>query len=290
MLIVGLALALLGAGGLARAPTAQVLPPAPVAMEAVLRQRLEQLYATRLQAFENDRYAAYGELAAGLHHGLKTPLSSVRAAAQVAQLKVGPDHPARTQLDDIITEVDGLVDQIRLFLKAAGCGASTHVDIPAEQIVRNLDKPYAEEAQRRGVRWSCSVDTGGVEVAADATLLDMALRNIVENAIDASPAGSTIALVAKPCEAPTRAGLDGTASTSGAWIELAISDQGPGIPKSVLDGRATTSKPKGSGLGIALARRIVQRHGGALAIDTGPRQGTTVRVMLPAAHSRVKAA
>ena len=253
-------------------------------MEQVLRQRLEELYAIRLRAWQTDRFAAYGELAAGLSHGLKTPLAGIRAAAQVVQMQLGPDHPAAAQMDDIVSETDSLVEQVRRFLSATGSGAPVPARIRPGQLVEALDRDYAGEAARRGLTWKTAVEQGLDELWIDPALVEMACRNLVENAMAATPRGSAVELTARSGQVPERAGLDDAPAQPGRWVELAIRDEGPGIPKRVLAGqRVVSEKPDGSGLGMAIARRIIARHGGAIVFEPGCERGTVVRVLLPAA-------
>jgi signal transduction histidine kinase len=253
-------------------------------VEALLRKRLEDLYAARLRAWESDRFAAYGELAAGLSHGLKTPLASIRAATQVAIRRLGADHPATPQLYDVIAEVDGLVEQVKRFLAATGSGEPVPARVAPGHLVEAIEAGYANEAKTRGVTLSCEVADDLGEVLVDAALLEMALRNLVENALAVAPEGSEVRVHAGWTEPPSRVGLDGVAPGKGRFCEIVVADEGPGIPAEVLGGGPVESKkPDGSGLGLAIARRITARHGGALVVDTGPDEGTAVRAILPAA-------
>ncbi len=259
-------------------------PAAQPEVEALLRRRLEELYAARLRAWESDRFAAYGELAAGLSHGLKTPLASIRAATQVAIRRLGQEHPATPQLYDVIAEVDALVEQIKRFLAATGSGEPVPARVAPGQLVDAIESSYASEAAERGVNLRCEVDDSLGEVLVDAALLEMALRNLVENALAVAPEGSTVRVYAGPTEPPSRVGLDNVAPASGRWCEIVIADEGPGIPSEALGtGPVESTKANGSGLGLAIARRITARHGGALLVDTSPTDGTSVRAVLPAA-------
>lgn len=275
------------------APLAVEEPEPPVAnpaVEALLKQRLEDLYAARLRAFESERFAAYGELAAGLSHGLKTPLASIRAAAQVAVRRLGDEHPATPQLRDVIAEVDGLVEQVKRFLQATGSRDPIPTRVAPAQLLAAIGSGYASEAAERGVTLDSAVAEGLGEVLVDAALLEMALRNLVENAMAVAPRGSTVVVSARPATPPSRVGLDDVAPVGDQWIEIVVSDEGPGIPREVLEsGHVESKKPDGSGLGLAIARRIAARHGGALVVDTGAGSGTSVRTVLPVAAAEAPA-
>lgn len=249
-----------------------------------LRSRLEELYALRLRALESDRFSAYGEIAAGLSHGLKTPLASIRAATELSLTKLGFEHPVAPHLEDALEEIDGLIEQVRRFLQASGDGEPMPTRVVLADLVRLLEGSYAPQASERGVRWRSEVEDGGAPVVADPALLEMALRNLVENALAVAPSGTTVSVAARSAEPPARAGLDQAPPPVGRWVEIAVVDEGPGIPADLVAGaRRPSEKPGGSGLGLAIARRIAARHGGALEVSHGAPRGTSVHLRLPAA-------
>lgn len=253
--------------------------PANEDMSGYLRARLEELYTARRRAWESDRFAAYGEIAAGLSHGLKTPLAGIRAATQAAQAKLAAGHPAAGNLEDVLGEVDTLLEQVRRFLHASGTGAPVPARVRPDTLVDALISEYREGASRNGVSLGF-ISQEVPELLVDPALLEIALRNVVENALSVSPTGSAIEIVVRPSSPPPRAGLDDAPPPpERSWVEIAIRDHGPGLNSAPLLGRS--SKPDGSGLGIAIARRIVGRHGGSLRYESPADGGTNVSVLLP---------
>jgi len=243
------------------------------ALEETLRARLEQLYQVRKRSRENARFAAFGEVAAGLSHGLKTPLACVRAAAQVAQAKLEDSHSAQKNLDDVIDEVDSLVAQINGFLRTMGGNAE---QAPLEaltlpSLIEPLDERYRNGLASRGVSWAMKIDPQLDGVLGEAEMIEMALRNLIDNAFEASPKGATVTLFACACPAPERVGIDaeppGPELAQRSWVEFAVVDEGGGIARDLaLAERPKSSRADGSGLGIAIARRIAARLGGALEL------------------------
>lgn len=250
--------------------------------ETLLRSRLEELYTTRRRVWETDRFAAYGEIAAGLSHGLKTPLAGIRAATQAAQLKLGPDHPVSRNLDDVVSEVDALVEQIRRFLQASGSGEPVPARVLPDSILPGLAEDYRETARNRRVAIAVRCESPG-EILVDPALLEIALRNLLENALSIAPPGSTVELLTVPTVAPERVGLDDRPAFAGdTWLEITVKDEGPGMRSALRTG--ASSRPDGSGLGVAIARRVAARHGGALRFDSTPGQGTAARLLFPLAR------
>jgi signal transduction histidine kinase len=250
-------------------------------IELLLRDRLEQLYAVRNQAGDNARFAAFGEVAAGLSHGLKTPIASILAAAQLGQLKVGETHAARAQLDDIIREAEGLLEQVQRFLRAAAAVGPSKARVELRELLKELDRAYSGEAKARGLTFSVLPEVSAT-VEIDQALLEMALRNLVENALASSPPGGAVRVTVTDAPPPVRAGLEGEAPKASKWVAICVDDQGPGLPSSARQGQTgVTTKSTGSGLGMAIARRVVERHGGALALEDREGGGARVRVLLP---------
>lgn len=270
------------------APRTQDAPQVDVdALEQTLRDRLEQLYEVRKRSRENARFAAFGEVAAGLSHGLKTPLACVRAATQVAQAKICEDHAAQKNLDDVIDEVDGLVDQINRFLKTMGSGDPELEVLDPIQLFAPIDERYRSGPADAKVSWGMDISETVHGIYAASELIEMALRNLIDNAFEASGSGAQVRLIVRHCAAPARVGIDAERPTEGLlrrdWVEIAVLDQGPGIAPTIASKEHVVStRAGGSGLGIAIARRIAARLGGTLElVPREDEQGTRASFILP---------
>lgn len=289
----GLALVLagvvVGAALSGKAPTASSLPPPPASddheVERLLRERLEALYSARAQLGEGARFGAFGELAAALSHGLKTPLAGISAAVQLAQLKLGDGNAARAELDEVVQLTEGLTEQVQRFLRAAGQVGPSRQRVPVQHFLSVVQEAYGAEAKRRQVALSTQDEAAGVEVEVDGSLLDMALRNLVENALAAvSGPQASVRLLARVVPPPGRVGLDGAAPARGTFVALVVEDNGPGLPSAARRTETgVTTRAAGSGLGLAIARRVAERHGGALALDDRAEGGARISLILPAA-------
>jgi signal transduction histidine kinase len=136
------------------------------------------------------------------------------------------------------------------------------------------------EAEARRVALEADLPPDGASARADCSRLHRALLNLLLNGIQAMPDGGTLTIRVRP---PRVAGV----GSAGGWVEIAITDTGVGIPPADLDRIFEpyfTTKPGGTGLGLALAHRIVEEHAGALTAESpGPGRGATFRVRLPAA-------
>jgi signal transduction histidine kinase len=140
----------------------------------------------------------------------------------------------------------------------------------------------AEDPEAKRVRVVRSYLPGLPRVNADAKQLGQVFLNLVLNAIQAMPHGGQISLRTGLREA--EGGEGEGARGHGDMVEVVVADTGPGIPPHLLDEifkPFITTKHRGTGLGLAVSRRIVEDHGGRIAAESQPGHGATFRVCLP---------
>jgi signal transduction histidine kinase len=228
--------------------------------EARLREQQRQLV-------EADALAIVGEISAAVAHSIRNPLGSIRSSAEL-QKELGGD-PDGTQ-----TEIMRNVDRVEILVRSMLAYAADrperglHTDLAA--LVTDVAGRYAPELGRQGKRLEIDLQPGLGRVAADPVLLAQILQSILTNAAEATKDGG-------------RVRLSGRREANDAVLEVA--DNGIGIEPSRMSSLFKpfqTSKPRGLGMGLALAHRVVKRLGGAVEIESRPQQGTTVRVRLPA--------
>ena len=212
--------------------------------------------------------AAIGEMSSAVAHGLRNPLAAIRSSAELAS---GADGGHGREARDIIDQVDRLETWIRELLAYSQplAGKSEAVDLAS--VVRSSLDTFERELERRRVRAWASIDEGLPAVSADGLMLGQVCNSLIANALEAIEHDGCIAIrVAREGERQLR---------------LSIADTGPGMTREQLDAAFKpfrTTKTKGLGVGLALARRIVQRFGGSIRLQSWPRAGTTVEVLLPA--------
>src|SRR5438876_2031574 len=239
----------------------------------------EQLRQSRAQLVQSEKLASIGQMAAGVAHGLRNPLASLRAAAQLARHRV--EAPAaREQLNAIVEQVDRLDLRIAHLL-AFSRPAPFH---PLRESVRTLVEGalsgFAELLRQRRVELAVNCAAALPEIRVDPMRLEQALTEIVSNALDAMPDGGRLEIGARA--------QDGAAGATGVMLEIA--DSGRGIPPEILPNLCEpffTTRPEGTGLGLAIAKRYIEEAGGRLDIVSTVGRGTTVRLWLPVATGDV---
>ena len=239
-------------------------------------QMTEQLRQSRAQLVQSEKLASIGQMAAGVAHGLRNPLASLRAAAQLAQRRI--EAPAaREQLGAIIEQVDRLDLRIAHLLTFSRPAPFRPIRESVRTLVDGTLTGFAELLRQRQVELAVTVSPTLPEVRVDPLRLEQVLTEIVSNALDAMPDGGRLAVGAT-------AGADG--------VVLEVSDSGPGIPAEILPNLCEpffTTRPEGTGLGLAIAKRYVEEAGGRLEVASTVGRGTTVRISLPAATAAAAA-
>ncbi|WP_417531061.1 sensor histidine kinase [Marinobacter lipolyticus] len=210
-----------------------------------------------------------------ISHDLRTPLTRQRIAIELAS-ESGADEELMASILRQNERLEAMTGQILTLYRVSESGGDIEREsvLPVNVINRVL-QDAADYAEHQGVDCKLVVSPAGesVTVLGDEGLLQRALDNVLQNALDHTPPGRYVH-------------IDVTAS--GEWLELAIEDEGPGVPAELLPHlfepffRADKSRGgKGWGLGLAIARDIVAAHDGEISAAPGARGGLRVQVRLP---------
>ncbi len=236
----------------------------------------QQLQRTQAQLVQSGKLASIGEMAAAVAHGMRNPLASLRASAQLARRH--PDSPAaREQLDAIVEEVDRLDRRIGHLLSFARPAPYRPLVERLPHLVQGLLPSFTELVRERKIELRMTLPADLPEVRVDPMQFEQAIVEIVSNAIDAMPDGGILTVSGRE----ERAGEGGR----GREVLVEIRDTGGGIAPEVIAQVCEpffTTRPEGTGLGLAIAKRYIEQNGGSLEIDSRLGDGTTVRVQLPA--------
>jgi signal transduction histidine kinase len=244
-----------------------------VRLNSELEAKISQLERAQAQLVQSEKLASIGEMAAAVAHGLRNPLASLRAAAQVVRRH--PASPASGEhLDAIIEEVDRLDRRISHLLSFSRPAPFHPMTESVPRLVEGLLPAFAELLRERGVELQLELPSALPEVRVDPMQLEQALVEIVSNALDAMPEGGRLRISAAS-----------NGKNTGGEVAIDIGDTGPGIPENILSSVCEpffTTRADGTGLGLAIAKRYVEQNGGHLEIVSRP-GATTVRIKLPVA-------
>jgi len=227
---------------------------------------LSDRVALEQRLIEQKSLAKLGEMAAVVAHEVKNPIAGIRGALQVITSRMPVEQRDRTILLDIITRLDALNRIVQDMLMFARPRALRQEAITLGALIG--DTASMIERDPGMVNLEISV-AGATDIAGDRELLQVVFQNILMNAAQAMEGQGRIDV--------TIADLDGLCRVS-------VADHGPGMPEEVqqkaFDAFFTT-KHRGTGLGLPIAKRVVEAHGGTIRIDTPPDGGTTISIELP---------
>jgi two-component system sensor histidine kinase HydH len=217
-----------------------------------------------------ETYAAVGEVAMAVAHGLRNPLAAIRSSAELA---IGDDPPEglREPLGDIIQQADRLEGSVRQLLQYSNrrTEAIERVDmgVMAGDCLRGFDAQAKERKVEVVARMSVTLPL----VRANVATLTQAINSIIANGLEAMPNGGELT-------------VECACTGDGTFIELSVADKGYGLAGSDaarLFQPFETTKSAGLGLGLTLARRILERHGGSLDLTSGAEGGAVATLRVP---------
>lgn len=214
-------------------------------------------------------------LAAGVAHEVRNPLNAMQLHLQILEQELAelvPDRAAHAHavLAKLGSELKSLDDFVGEFLRFARPPPLKREPTAVRALLSDLATFISPECSKKGVELALERERGPATIDADAFQLKHALLNLVLNALQATPPGGRITL-----------------ETDGADDRLVIRvrDTGEGVPpgreERIFDVFFTT-REGGSGLGLPIARRIVDEHGGTLQLQSAPGGGTCATLLLPA--------
>ena len=244
------------------------------------RRRLEEAVA------REQRLSAMGNLAAGVAHEIKNPLNAISIGLQRLRMEFAPAAPEARQeytrftriVEAEVSRLDTIVNQ---FLALARPIRLTLADEPLAPLLKEMLTLLSPQASAQHVRLVEELRLGDARAPCDRQQLTQAIMNVLLNAIQAMPDGGTLTV-----RADVAAPASGGAAGSGALARITVADTGPGIRPENLDRIFEpyfTTKDGGTGLGLALTRRIILEHRGSIRAENGPDGGARFVIDLPLA-------
>jgi signal transduction histidine kinase len=249
------------------------------------RDEIDQL-AEQFNAMAQKLESSFGQLSAerdalrrfvaDASHELRTPITSLVMANELLQGPAGDDPVARSeflaqnaaQLKRLEWITSNLLDLSRLDAGIAELNLAEH---DVGDVLQSATQPFYAVADQRGVALACERTTG-IAVRCDRARVEIALSNLIDNALKFTPSGGSVTM-----RAEARAGA----------VRLLVRDTGIGVAEEdqahVFDRfyRGANQRAEGSGLGLAIVRSIAQAHGGTAFVESAPGRGSTFGIELP---------
>jgi signal transduction histidine kinase len=229
------------------------------------------LQLTQASLRRSERLAALGQLTAGLAHELRNPLGTIKASADLLS------RPSTQEKREVVQELSGYivseVDRTNALVSRFLDFARPLQLHPKTGDIRKAVEQAAAQAGARGEAAQVQVETHipdqPVELSFDADLLSVAVLNLLQNAVDASPQQSAVTLALEDADDQVR---------------ITVADRGYGIAREHLESIFNpffTTKSNGTGLGLPLVSKIVDEHRGRITVSSEVGKGTTFEILLP---------
>jgi PAS domain S-box-containing protein len=239
----------------------------------VLRDLTEQV-TTQQRLIQREKLASLGEMAAGVAHEIRNPLGGIKMATRLLSSGLAdggriPQEMADSVLQGI-NEIEGIIADLLDYAR------DTRLDVaeyPLARILTPVVEACTTEGEVRGVRVTASGLQGDLVATVDGPRLRQVFANVMKNALEATERAADPVVHVRLY-----------ARGEAAIVEVA--DNGVGMSAEQRDKVFLpffTTKPTGTGLGMAIVKKIMDLHGGEIEIDTAPARGTSVRLVIPRA-------
>ncbi|WP_169086294.1 PAS domain S-box protein [Paenibacillus sp. PL91] len=225
------------------------------------RKRSEELL------IRSEKLSAIGQLAAGVAHEIRNPLTALKGFTQLLSAKY-PETPHYFNI--MANEIDRITLIVNEFMTLAKPHFTQFNYEPLEPILQSVISILETQAILLNVELKVFYDEARPSVYGNVDQLKQVFLNIIKNALEAMPQGGEVTLSVTTME-------DG-------FVHIRIKDEGPGIPEELIKRIGEpflTTKEKGTGLGIMISTRIIEAHKGTLQLSSVPNEGTMVEITLP---------
>lgn len=228
-----------------------------------VRQALQE------QVTRMERLAAVGELAAGLAHEIRNPLTGISGFAQCLARALPPEGELHQQAEIIVSEVMRIERIIQELLDFARPREGSMLFVDINQLIKETVVLILPRAQKEGVEIKLSLALDLPEIYGDSQQLKQVFLNLSLNAIQAMEGGGRLTIATR---------------RENECVQAIFTDTGCGIGPSQIErifDPFYTTRVKGTGLGLPISHRIVERHGGSIRVNSQPGKGSTFIVSLP---------
>ncbi|MDV2495056.1 MAG: GAF domain-containing protein [bacterium] len=239
-----------------------------------LKELTSELGAVQSRLIETERMATLGEVTAGLAHEIRNPLATIGGFARRLHRKLEDDFPYKNYASIVIREVDRLEALLGDVLAYSKQVPPSLESCRIDTLVRDMIDIYREDFQDKKIVLEVQLSADPPTIEADSQQLKQVFINLFANAMQAMPNGGTLTVQTEPWP-----------KDDGEGVVITVSDTGGGVPREVVENIFNpffTTKEEGTGLGLALSKRVIEGHGGTIEVVNREGEGVTFILRLPA--------
>jgi len=241
------------------------------------------------------RLASIGQLAAGIAHEIRNPLTGMNISLDIISNELTDRPHVGKLVAGVVDEIDRLENIVSSMLEFSRAGMLEKSWVDLKEMLDGWFPIFQEQARRVEVEASLQMDSSTLPaVHGDSEKLKQVVMNLGLNALDAAREGAGQVIVALSLgnsrgeDFAVGANL-GIVQSEQPWLWLKISDSGPGMQREIIEkiyDPFFTTKNRGTGLGLSIVHNIIKEHGGHLEVESEPGKGSTFAVGLPAGEAQ----
>jgi signal transduction histidine kinase len=248
-----------------------------------LEEQSEQLVELEEQVRFADRLAIVGELTASLAHEMRNPLGSIRGTVDILKNELPQEYRKSDFFEILVSETNRLSAVVENYLGFARKKKVSPIQHDVCQIMRDAGILLGSRARKDGIRLELSLPDQAVLIEGDPSETQQVVVNLLLNAVEAVEKAGRIVLKVEPAQIVS--GATSKVARDGRFVRLIIEDEGPGIGPEELDKIFQpfySTKPTGTGLGLAVVKRIVDENQWKIDVDSQVGRGTRFVLFIPA--------
>ena len=257
-----------------------------ISSQAAIALYVDYLKQNQSERIQSERLRATSTLTKKLVHELNTPLSIIKNYVAVMKGKLSTDSPIKEELGFIGEEIDRVSQTIEAFSDFSKLKGISIESINLDELISDLTKVLVKSGLLGShIKLHLKLDENLPLIKTDKNKLKQIFLNLLRNAVEAMPNGGNIYIRTRYMKNHFEPPIDQNRIDNGAYAEISIKDDGPGIPddmkSKIFDAFRTTKGPAHQGLGLSIVFNLVQELKGTITCESDREHGTCFKLLLP---------